>query len=72
MIIKHPGGSETRYGHLHDRSTVINLGWVRQGDLIGCVGKTGNAAGKGILPHLHFEIRHKGVPVDPAEELKGR
>ena len=68
VIIKHPGGAETRYGHLH-RSTVINPGWVRQGAVIGYIGKTGNAGERGIMPHLHFEIRHKGVPVDPAGEL---
>jgi len=44
-------------------------GWVRQGDLIGYVGKTGNADERGMLAHLHFEIRHKGTPVDPAALL---
>ncbi len=71
VIIKHPGGSETRYGHLY-KSTVTSPKWIRQGDLIGYVGKTGNAGERGMLPHLHFEIRHKGTPVDPAEELKRR
>jgi len=68
VIIKHPGGSETRYGHLH-KSAVRSPGWVRQGALIGYVGKTGNAGERGILSHLHFEIRQEGVPVDPAVEL---
>jgi murein DD-endopeptidase MepM/ murein hydrolase activator NlpD len=34
---------------------------VRQGDVIGYVGMTGLAT----APHLHYEVRRKGVPVDP-------
>lgn len=72
VIINHPGGCETRYGHL-DSFTVKKFQWVRMGDTIGYVGKSGNANLKGIAPHLHFEIRYRDKPVDPVKELvKGR
>ena len=64
VIISHPGRWETRYGHL-DKIAIKRFQWVRQGDIIGFVGKTGNADLKGIVPHLHFEIRKMGKPLDP-------
>ena len=68
VAISHPGRWETRYGHL-DKIAIKRSQWVRQGDVIGFVGKTGNADLEGIIPHLHFEIRYKGKPVDPARFL---
>ncbi|MGB2706161.1 MAG: M23 family metallopeptidase [Candidatus Omnitrophota bacterium] len=68
VIINHPGRWQTRYGHL-DKSVIKGFQWVRQGEIIGFVGKTGNADLKGITPHLHFEIRYKGKPADPAPFL---
>ncbi|MFH1281327.1 MAG: M23 family metallopeptidase [Candidatus Omnitrophota bacterium] len=41
--------------------------YVRQGQVIGSVGKTGNARAAGMFPHLHFEIRKNGAPQDPLE-----
>ncbi len=70
VIINHPGHWETRYGHL-DKIAIKKSQWVRQGEIIGFVGKTGNADLKGITPHLHFEIRRGGKPIDPAKKLKG-
>jgi len=64
IMIYHPDGFQTIYGHL--------LSWnippvknVRQGELIGFAGKTGNAQNKAIRPHLHFEIRKDGEACDP-------
>jgi murein DD-endopeptidase MepM/ murein hydrolase activator NlpD len=68
VIINHMGGWQTRYGHLY-KIAIKKSQWVRRGDIIGFVGKTGNANTRGIAPHLHFEIRYKGKPVDPEKEL---
>ena len=58
--IQHPNGYATRYAHL-SRIAVPAGGYVRQGEVIGYVGATGLATG----PHLHYEVRRKGQPVDP-------
>jgi len=70
VIISHPGRWETCYGHL-DKSAIKRSRWVRQGAIVGFTGTTGNADLKGITPHLHFEIRRDGKPVDPAIFLEG-
>lgn len=58
--IEHAGGLQTRYGHLS--RILVNLGSaVVHGQLIGQVGSTGRSTG----PHLHYEIRIRGVAVDP-------
>jgi murein DD-endopeptidase MepM/ murein hydrolase activator NlpD len=59
--VQHPNGYETRYAHL-SRIAVRPHQPVRQGDLLGYVGMSGLATG----PHLHYEVRRKGRPVDPA------
>ncbi|MFH0764294.1 MAG: M23 family metallopeptidase [Candidatus Omnitrophota bacterium] len=64
VMIHHPDGTQTFYGHLSDWNGKAPRK-VRRGELIGFVGKTGNAANKLIQPHLHFEIRKDGEPVDP-------
>jgi murein DD-endopeptidase MepM/ murein hydrolase activator NlpD len=69
IIILHPGNVTTTYGHLL-RVCVNQNNFVRQGQVIGWVGKTGNANYPDIQPHLHFEIRKDGVPQDPSEYLE--
>ena len=60
--IKHVNGFETGYGHMSRFADGIKPGvQVRQGQLIGYVGSTGNSTG----PHLHFEIKVNGRFVDP-------
>ena len=66
--IKHKNGIVTIYSHLSE-IYILPIQKVRQGQIIGAVGKTGNARYNGIEPHLHFEIRHKGVAVDPKKYL---
>ena len=59
-LIKHVNGYETGYGH--QSKIVVKPGdKVRQGQIIGYVGSTGNSTGN----HLHFEIRINGNFVDP-------
>jgi murein DD-endopeptidase MepM/ murein hydrolase activator NlpD len=60
IMIQGRGGWASLYAHLV-RARVKEGQQVRQGDLIGDMGKTGRATGV----HLHFEIRKPSGPVDP-------
>ncbi|STZ76991.1 M23 family metallopeptidase [Bergeriella denitrificans] len=60
VIIRHSNGVETLYGHMSAFSTAG--GNVRAGEIIGYVGSTGQSTG----PHLHYEARVNGQPVNPA------
>jgi murein DD-endopeptidase MepM/ murein hydrolase activator NlpD len=51
------------YAHLDGPPRVAKGDRVRTGQRLGAVGATGNAASVGC--HLHFEVRRRGVPVDP-------
>ena len=64
VVISHSGNIVTIYGHLQ-QIYAKEGDFVRQGAVIGSVGKTGNARYKGIQPHLHFELRKNGIPQDP-------
>ena len=66
LEVHHPDGCVTLYGHL-SQILVGNGQFVALGQRIGLVGKTGNARPRAIQPHLHFELRLRGVPVDPLD-----
>jgi murein DD-endopeptidase MepM/ murein hydrolase activator NlpD len=66
VVIDHGGGLATLYAH-QSRIVVSKGQAVATGDLIGYVGCTGLCTG----PHLHFETRESGVPVDPMKYLRG-
>jgi murein DD-endopeptidase MepM/ murein hydrolase activator NlpD len=60
VVIDHGGSLATAYGH--QSSIAVSCGQsVAQGQVIGYVGCTGHCTG----PHLHFEVRVDGNPVDP-------
>src|SRR3989338_2732419 len=65
----HPQGYVSIYGDLSKVEVKENQ-LVRQGQKIGEVGKTGNAGYRGIIPHLHFELRRNALPLDPMKFLK--
>ena len=69
VIIRHRGKVITIYGHL-SRIYVPKDKFIRQGEVIARVGKSGNANYRDIQPHLHFEVRINGVPQDPLEYLE--
>ncbi|HEY0408674.1 MAG TPA: peptidoglycan DD-metalloendopeptidase family protein, partial [Candidatus Dormibacteraeota bacterium] len=64
VIIAHDGHTFTLYGHLE--SFAVHPGdQVKQGQVIGLVGSTGNSTG----PHTHFEVRVDRTPTDPGAYL---
>jgi len=69
VMIYHPDGYQTIYGHLSGWC-VYSTQRVHRGEVIGLVGKTGNASGKAVEPHLHFEILKDGVPQNPKELMR--
>lgn len=64
VIISHDNGMTTFYAHLS--TTRVKTGSrVTQGQIIALSGNTGNSTG----PHLHFEVRVNGTPVDPLQYI---
>jgi murein DD-endopeptidase MepM/ murein hydrolase activator NlpD len=59
-IIDHGGGVATLYAHQSNIGVSVGQD-VKRGAVIGYSGATGNVTG----PHLHFEVRVNGTPVDP-------
>lgn len=62
LVIRHPNGLETIYGHLSKQLVHVN-DIVHAGDPIGLGGNTGRSTGS----HLHFETRFLGQAINPAE-----
>lgn len=60
VLVKHTGGKTSTYAHL-GRTSVDKYQRVKQGDVLGYVGKTGNVKD----PQLHFAVRQGKDPVDP-------
>jgi murein DD-endopeptidase MepM/ murein hydrolase activator NlpD len=64
VVVDHGGGVSTLYGHL-ESIEALDGDTVGPGAVIGEVGSTGLSTG----PHLHFEVRRDGRPVDPTPWL---
>ncbi len=60
VVVTHGNGYETYYAHL-SRFGVVEGQEVRRGEQIGAVGSTGRVT----APHLHYEVRIGGAPVNP-------
>lgn len=65
VIVDHSNGLSSLYAHL-EKINVTKGSSVSKGDIIGYSGNTGRSSG----PHLHYEVRVSGIPVDPAGYLK--
>lgn len=64
VVVRHFNGLETFYAHLH-RIKVKSGDELDAGMLVGLGGSSGHSTGS----HLHFEMRFKGVPIDPARVI---
>lgn len=67
IIIDHGDGIETAYAHLSEIA-VAKGACVAGGAVVGAAGSTGLSTG----PHLHFEVRQDGSPMDPGDWLDKR
>jgi murein DD-endopeptidase MepM/ murein hydrolase activator NlpD len=64
VIVQHPNGIITLYAH--NRDLRVKTGQtVRRSQVVATVGESGRTSG----PHLHFEVRVEGKPVDPMDYL---
>ena len=60
VMIDHGNGWQTLYAHLDSYNVGCGY-YVFQGDTIASLGTTGNSSG----PHLHYEMRYNGTPMNP-------
>ena len=65
VIIAHPNNYYSIYGHMHKRLCKVR-DFIKMGDVIGLVGEANNEEG----PHLHFEIWHNNLIIDPRNLIK--
>lgn len=61
VIIDHGNGYETHYNHLSSTGSLRKRQRVRRGDIIAYSGNTGLS----LAPHLHYEVWHNGIRVNP-------
>lgn len=68
VIVEHGEGWQSHYYHLYTDSIPVSEGdYVVAGDKIGHMGSTGASTGA----HLHFQLEHNGVPIDPLPYITG-
>ena len=67
IVLEHERGLSTVYAH--NRALLVAPGTrVSRGEIVAESGQTGRASG----PHLHFEVRDRGAPIDPLSRLERR
>ena len=70
VVVYHGPGNSTLYAHMSSRKVSVGQ-QVKQGDVLGITGSTGNSTG----PHLHFEVKENNTIINPlsdgAEPKKG-
>jgi murein DD-endopeptidase MepM/ murein hydrolase activator NlpD len=65
VVVDHGAGFQTYYAHLS--RILVQLGQeVRRGEVVGALGSTGRVT----APHLHYEVRRGGVPINPYGFMK--
>lgn len=64
IVLDHGHGFITRYGHLN-KYLKKRGDYVKRGDIIALMGNTGRSTG----PHLHYEVRLNGLPVNPEKYI---
>ncbi len=64
VLIDHGHGIVTKYGHL-SKILVKSGSRIKRGDVIGLMGSTGRSTG----PHVHYEVRVNGIPVNPEKYI---
>jgi murein DD-endopeptidase MepM/ murein hydrolase activator NlpD len=65
VVVDHGFGLTTYYGHLSSLNVVVGQ-QLKRGDAIGNVGVSGRSTG----PHVHYEVRINGAPVNPMRYLR--
>ncbi|MBI3281426.1 MAG: M23 family metallopeptidase [Acidobacteria bacterium] len=65
VVIDHGGGVQTYYAHMSRIDVVAGQG-IRRGEIIGLSGATGRVTS----PHLHYEVRRGGTPINPYPYLR--
>nr|WP_294995302.1 M23 family metallopeptidase [uncultured Sediminibacterium sp.] len=60
VVINHGNNYQTLYGHMYRIKARVGQR-VKRGEVIGYVGNTGKSSG----PHCHYEVHHRGMPVNP-------
>ena len=65
VVVDHGNGFQTYYGHLSEIKTSAGAE-LQRGDEVGLMGATGNTTG----PHVHYEIRLYGAPVNPIQYMQ--